>query len=48
MAGFDNGRSEDLANLQESERYSLSRDGFRQEAANMLTDRQGTAVVRWL
>ncbi|KAJ5461605.1 HET-domain-containing protein [Penicillium daleae] len=28
MAGFDNGRSEDRANLQESERGSLSRDGL--------------------
>jgi hypothetical protein len=46
MAGIDNGRSEDRANLQESEPCSLSRDGFRLEAAKMLIDRQGTAVVR--
>lgn len=48
LAGFDNDRSEDRANLQESERSSLSRDGFRLEAAKMPIDRQGTAVVRWL
>jgi hypothetical protein len=48
VAGLDIGRSEDRANVQESEHSSLSRARFRLEAAKMPIDKQGAAVVRWL